>query len=161
MKPFLSAIKALSDETRLKLIQLLLDKDLCGRALAQHLGISEAAVSQHLKLLREADVVQGEKRGYWTHYSLKKNTLEMVIGELRKIAHQPSTSNRLCHRVLAGNNGLSGKEVKTMCQSCCERPEKLKGKPEACTPEQIRECHGEVKTHPCHKEKKESGSKVS
>ncbi|MDH5364833.1 MAG: hypothetical protein OEW82_06710 [Dehalococcoidia bacterium] len=31
----------------------------------------------------------------------------------------------------------------------CEHPEKLKGKPEECSPEQIRECHGEVTEHPC------------
>lgn len=31
----------------------------------------------------------------------------------------------------------------------CEKPEELKGKPEECTPEQIRKCHGEVKGHPC------------
>ena len=37
----------------------------------------------------------------------------------------------------------------------CEHPEKLKGKPGECTPEQIRECHGEVKEHPCVEEKNE------
>ena len=34
----------------------------------------------------------------------------------------------------------------------CEHPEKLKGRPEECTPEQIRECHGDVKEHPCKRE---------
>ena len=34
----------------------------------------------------------------------------------------------------------------------CDYPERLKGKPEECTPEQVRECHGEVKEHPCVKE---------
>jgi len=31
----------------------------------------------------------------------------------------------------------------------CQHPEKLKGKPGECSPEQIRECHGDVKKHPC------------
>jgi len=31
----------------------------------------------------------------------------------------------------------------------CKYPEKLKGKPEECTPEQIKECHGEAAEHPC------------
>ncbi len=31
----------------------------------------------------------------------------------------------------------------------CQHPEKLKGKPEDCSPEQIRECHGDVEKHPC------------
>ena len=33
----------------------------------------------------------------------------------------------------------------------CEKPEKLKGKPGECSPEQIKECHGQVKKHPCTK----------
>jgi len=40
-----------------------------------------------------------------------------------------------------------------MCQpekgNECQRPEKLKGKPGDCTPEQIMECHGKTKKHPC------------
>ena len=35
------------------------------------------------------------------------------------------------------------------CGPCCERPIKLKEKPEKCTPDQIKECHGDVKDHPC------------
>ena len=31
----------------------------------------------------------------------------------------------------------------------CEHPEKLKGKPSECSPEQIKECHGDVEEHPC------------
>ena len=31
----------------------------------------------------------------------------------------------------------------------CQKPEKLKGKPEDCTPAQVRKCHGDVKKHPC------------
>jgi hypothetical protein len=46
------------------------------------------------------------------------------------------------------------KEVRAMCQCCCEHPEKLKGKAEECTPEQIRDCHGDVEKHPCKGEKK-------
>jgi len=34
----------------------------------------------------------------------------------------------------------------------CEHPERLVGKPEECTPEQIKECHGEVVEHPCVEE---------
>jgi hypothetical protein len=35
----------------------------------------------------------------------------------------------------------------------CEHPEKLKGKPGECSQEQIRECHGNDKNHPCHNNK--------
>ncbi len=36
-----------------------------------------------------------------------------------------------------------------MCKCCCEHPEKLKGKPEDCSPEQIKECHSDSNNHPC------------
>ena len=43
-----------------------------------------------------------------------------------------------------------------MCEAekdnICEHPEKLKGKPGECRPEQIKECHGDVKEHPCVEE---------
>lgn len=40
-----------------------------------------------------------------------------------------------------------------MCKECCQHPERLKGKPEECNPEQIKECHGDTKEHPCEGEK--------
>jgi len=49
------------------------------------------------------------------------------------------------------------KEVTEMCKSeskkGCEHPERLKGKPKECNPEQIKECHGEGVEHPCVKKK--------
>jgi ArsR family transcriptional regulator len=36
-----------------------------------------------------------------------------------------------------------------MCKENCQHPEKLKGKPGECTPEQIKECHGDATHHPC------------
>lgn len=52
-----------------------------------------------------------------------------------------------------GERGLRGQDFpKRGSKKGCEHPEKLKGKPEECSPEQIRECHGEVVEHPCVKE---------
>jgi len=42
---------------------------------------------------------------------------------------------------------------KSESKKVCKHPEKLKGKPGECSPEQIKECHGEVKKHPCEKKK--------
>lgn len=38
-----------------------------------------------------------------------------------------------------------------MCEQdkCCQKPEQLRGKPQECSPEQIKLCHGDVKGHPC------------
>ena len=37
----------------------------------------------------------------------------------------------------------------------CQRPDQCKGKPEECSPEQIKKCHGDVKEHPCVKPAKD------
>lgn len=81
--------KALADENRFKIINLLLSQPYCVGALANQLGISEAAVSQQLQILRKAGLVKGEKRGYWTHYIVDKDLLINLGEDLKKIAIQP------------------------------------------------------------------------
>lgn len=68
--------KILSVETRVKMIDLLRRQSLCVNAMAGALNISPAAVSQHLRILRDADVVIAEKRGYFVHYRINEHTLE-------------------------------------------------------------------------------------
>ncbi|MFC1982911.1 ArsR/SmtB family transcription factor [Chloroflexota bacterium] len=72
----------LADPTRLKLLRMLLQQSepdaLCVNALAYHLGVTQPAVSQHLKLLKYAGLVKGEKRGYRVHYFVKREALNKV-----------------------------------------------------------------------------------
>ena len=65
----------LSSETRLGILQLLRERPLCVNALAQRLGVSSSAVSQHLRILKHAGAVRGEKDGYWVHYRINEETL--------------------------------------------------------------------------------------
>lgn len=69
------AFKVLSVDTRVKIVQLLKERALCVNALSHHLGVTPAAVSQHLRVLRDADVVTPGKRGYYVHYRLNEKTL--------------------------------------------------------------------------------------
>src|SRR3989337_2510420 len=92
--------KTLADETRFNLIKLLLTHDLCVGALAKHLRISEAAVSQHLKYLRESGLVKGEKRGYWTHYTVEKDKLNELAELLRELTNLLPCSEGVCIKKL-------------------------------------------------------------
>ena len=60
-------LKALGEPTRLSIFQLLLDRKHCTRSLSRKLGITESAVSQHMKVLKEAGLVYGERYGYHIH----------------------------------------------------------------------------------------------
>ena len=76
--------KALSDPTRLRLVKLLNDcppgvcqgGPLCVNALAHQLGVTQSAVSQHLRVLRQAGLVRGARRGTFMHYSLDPEGLD-------------------------------------------------------------------------------------
>jgi ArsR family transcriptional regulator len=89
--------KALSDPTRLRLVKLLSEQPpgecpgacngrrfLCVNALAHRLGVTQSAVSQHLRILRQAGLVRGERHGSFMHYSLDKNGLEEYRAALRE-----------------------------------------------------------------------------
>ena len=154
MENITKSLKSLADETRFHLINLLLKYDLCVGALANHLEISKAAVSQHLQVLRKAGLVRGEKRGYWTHYSVEKAALHEIANNLIEIADQPPGSDNICTKFMSCESSQHGKEVIKMCKGQCDHPEKLQNRPSECTPEQIKECHGDVKNHPCEEKKK-------
>jgi len=67
--------KALSDESRIKIFRLLSERSLCVNALVARLHISQPAVSQHLRILREAGLISGKKKGYWVHYHVNQRAL--------------------------------------------------------------------------------------
>ena len=75
-------LKALGDPKRFLLLQLMSERGYCVGALARRSELSESAVSQHLKILREAGLAYGVKKGYYTHYTLDKEALGRVVEEL-------------------------------------------------------------------------------
>jgi DNA-binding transcriptional ArsR family regulator len=76
--------KVLSVEKRVRMIELLRHRSLCVNAVARALEITPAAVSQHLRILRDADIVTAEKRGYFVHYRVN----EARLAEWNKMAKQ-------------------------------------------------------------------------
>ena len=76
------ALKVISDETRMKILLLLLRHGYCVRALARKLKISEGAVSQHLKILRDAGFLIGEKKGYFMHYDVNRDVLHELADRI-------------------------------------------------------------------------------
>ena len=69
--------KALAVETRVKIIELLKSEGPMGaKKIAEQVGITPAAVSQHLKILRQAGFVRSERNGYWIPYSIDEKALE-------------------------------------------------------------------------------------
>ena len=69
--------KALAVETRVKIIELLKSEGPLGaKKISELMGVTPAAVSQHLKILRQAGFVRSERNGYWIPYSIDEEALE-------------------------------------------------------------------------------------
>ena len=81
-----SIYRAMADDTRRRIVTLLLGHNYCVSELARTLGISESAVSQHLKVLKEADLLYGEKRGYYMHYDIDREKLRALADEIGTLA---------------------------------------------------------------------------
>ena len=78
--------KALSDPTRLRLVKLLGEHEgaLCVNALAGRLDVSQSAVSQHLRVLRQTGLVKSERRGSSVHYLLDQDSLKQHTAKVRE-----------------------------------------------------------------------------
>lgn len=72
--------RALADSTRAKIVHALADQPLCVCDLAQVAGVSEPAVSQHLRLLRSLRIVRGRRQGKMVYYHLEDAHVRALLG---------------------------------------------------------------------------------
>ncbi|RLE07664.1 hypothetical protein DRZ78_02615 [Candidatus Aerophobetes bacterium] len=77
--------EALSNPTRFRIFLLLTKRMFCVNAITSFLNVSQPAVSQHLRILREAGLVRMEKRGYWVHYSANNERVNEFLKSFSKI----------------------------------------------------------------------------
>lgn len=85
MKEAAELFKVLSVDRRIEIIELLKGGPMTVNALAQALGISQSAVSQHLRVLRSAGLVENERKGYWIYYCLDREALERCRQRLNRV----------------------------------------------------------------------------
>lgn len=75
MQDLLDIFKALSDETRLRILKLLERDELCVCDIVAALGMSQPKVSFHLNVLKEAGLIKDRKDGRWIHYRLDETDI--------------------------------------------------------------------------------------
>ena len=74
-----SLFKALNDETRRQIVELLKEKDMNAGEIADKFNISKPSISHHLDILKRADLITREKKGQFVEYSLNTSILEDLI----------------------------------------------------------------------------------
>ncbi len=80
--------KALCDEKRINILQLLKSGEKCACVLIETLNIAQSALSYHMKILCESGVVTARVDGKWVHYSINKGgvqTAQIILNELIEV----------------------------------------------------------------------------
>jgi len=114
MKELLSIFKALSDETRLRIIKLLEQGELCVCDITAALDMVQPKVSFHLNALKEAGLIKDRKQGKWIHYSLNEKELfrrMLILSACERMQDTTLSGDRKRLNIFLGNKDAGGKGV--------------------------------------------------
>ena len=96
MRDFIQLMKALSDETRLRIFHLLLERECCVCEVMQVLDISQTRASRNLGILQNAGLLKTQRNGLWVLYSLDWETANRYATHLaRLLQHHPIENETL------------------------------------------------------------------
>ena len=76
---FIPILKAISDETRLKIIDMLSCEEMCANDILDEFKISQSTLSYHMKILADAGIVIAVREGAWMRYNLNKDKADGLI----------------------------------------------------------------------------------
>ncbi|MEE1218677.1 MAG: autorepressor SdpR family transcription factor [Ruminococcus sp.] len=80
--------KALADPTRRKILELLKEKDMNAGEIAERFNMTKPSISNHLSILKQADLVDFEKQGQNVIYSLKTSVIEDMLNLLSNLTNR-------------------------------------------------------------------------
>ncbi len=93
---YVPLLKALADETRLKIIDMLSCGELCACKILEPLSITQPTLSYHMKILTECGVVTARRDGAWMHYTLCSERIEELTKFIDVLTH--SKEDCICQK---------------------------------------------------------------
>ena len=98
MQNVIKAMRALSDETRLRIMKVLLERACCVCEVMQALDISQSRASRNLNILQDAGFLKASRDGLWIAYSIDWQTANRYAISLAKLLRDTSISNDILKR---------------------------------------------------------------
>jgi ArsR family transcriptional regulator len=95
MENLIKATKGLSDETRLRILNVLLERECCVCEVMQALDISQSRASRNLGILEDAGFLKARRDGVWIVYSVDWQTANRYAASLAKLVRNSSVSNEV------------------------------------------------------------------
>lgn len=78
-------LKALSDETRVKIFDMISKGELCACKILEEFNITQPTLSYHMKFLSESGLINSRKDGVWMKYSVNKDALKLLLDFFNRI----------------------------------------------------------------------------
>lgn len=122
MEELTTIFKALSDETRLRIIKLLEQGELCVCDITAALDMVQPKVSFHLSTLKEAGLIKDRKQGKWIHYSINEKDLfrrMLILSACERMDDAVATADRKRLGAFIGDKDSGGKVVPLKPKSRC------------------------------------------
>ncbi len=94
MRNFIRSVKALSDETRVRVLNLILQRECCVCEVMEVLNISQTRASRNLSMLYNAGFLKHRREGLWSHYSIDAEGMEPYNLQLVDAAKTALKSNK-------------------------------------------------------------------
>lgn len=88
---YVPVFKALSDETRLKIIEMLSCGEMCACDILEFFRITQPTLSYHMKILTESGLIDGRRDGAWMRYSINAEKVSTVMAFLNGITTEQET----------------------------------------------------------------------
>ena len=85
---YIPVFKAISDETRLQIIDILSCGEMCACDILEGLSISQSTLSYHMKILSDSGLVNAKRDGAWMRYTLKKERMNNALDFVRAVAEE-------------------------------------------------------------------------
>ncbi len=98
MKDLIKVMKALSDETRLRILRVLLEKECCVCEVMQALDISQSRASRNLGILQDAGFLKARRDGLWIVYSVDRESANRYATSLAKLLEDSPISNEMIEK---------------------------------------------------------------
>ena len=124
MKDLLNTFKALSEETRLRILKLLEPGELCVCYIVAALDMVQPKVSFHLNVLKEAGFLKDRKQGRWSYYSLDESDLLkrfLLMSVLERIPQDAMADDRKRLDAFMQGKPLQANVVQLSEKECCAR----------------------------------------
>ncbi len=98
MQELIKTMKALSDETRLRILNILLERECCVCEVMQALAVSQSRASRNLGILEGAGFLKARREGAWMLYSIDWETANRYATSLAKLLKDYSASNEVLEK---------------------------------------------------------------